>query len=211
MSPEQRAANVAKQLRFQRQHPGYKYRHDPLRWNRRSMDGRRPNYRTFELADPRRPGLVRLIGYTQESVKPVWDRLWSVRELSQSRWAAWLRELDEQGLRPVEWTWLTLGTVIPIGRAVAHKIVQLRLQSINQQETGDPFTCPDSIVRNLEALDSRSTVLTPVGCLFPDGTVGRYPSVSAAARENKIGCQVQLRHHIWTVGHDTQGRLWWDD
>jgi hypothetical protein len=35
--------------------------------------------------------------------------------------------------------------------------------------------------------------------------------VGIAAKANQIGCEVQLRHRVWSVQRDTQGRLWWDD
>ena len=50
-----------------------------------------------------------------------------------------------------------------------------------------------------------------IGCCHPDGRISRYQSVKEAADANGIGCEVQLRHHIWTISNDTQGRLWWDD
>jgi hypothetical protein len=169
------------------------------------------------LCDPRDPlELPRIIGYTDVLAKPSWSRLWSVKHLSRSRWAAWLRELDGLGLRPDENPWGTLGVAIPIGRKIAHEIVQSRLRSINIAETGDPREAPDWCLRSIETrVSGEQGVSFPVGCLNPDNSVIRYPSIRVAARavaqSNNIGCQVQVRHHVWTVTRDAQGRLWWDD
>ena len=162
---QQRAANLAKQKRFRRQHPRYKYRHDPLHLRKCPDEEYQASYRTFELADPRDPDMLpRVIGYARTDVAPAWDGLWSVRYLSRSRWAAWLRELETLRLKPVVRPFCTLGAVLPIGHVAAHRIVQLRLQTINEAFTGNRFKAPDWVLRNLEALDvGAGTVATPVG------------------------------------------------
>jgi hypothetical protein len=122
-----------------------------------------------------------------------------------------MRDLEAHGLEPVERPLTALGAIIPIRWQTAHRLVQFRLQAINAASTGDRVTPPEWLLRNLESLGPGDGVFSPVGCLFPDGHVENYPSVKEAADANKINCEVRLRHWVWTVDHDPQGRLWWDD
>jgi hypothetical protein len=209
-TPEERAANVAKQRRFQERHPDYekkRFKRNPLM---RRIEGGK--FRTFELADPRdSERLPRIIGFCWANRGPVWEALWSVRCLSQSRWAAWLRELDSLNLKPVERLQWALGRVVGISRLLAHDLVAVRLRDINTRTTGDPVTPPPWLLRNIEAIGARDVVRTPVACLRPDGSISRYPSIADASRANKIITEVSLRHWIWTISHDPRGNLWFDD
>ncbi len=64
----------------------------------------RADFRTYELGDPRdAPNLVpRLIGYCRVEQRPVWGALWTLRNISNTRWAAWFRELEAAGAEPLE-------------------------------------------------------------------------------------------------------------
>ena len=95
-TPEERAANAAKWLRFSKRHPRYREayrRRDPYK-----MPHTGSKFRTFELADPRDPDQTpRLIGWCRTIVKPVWASLWSAKEISLSKWAAWMRNSTHSG------------------------------------------------------------------------------------------------------------------
>jgi hypothetical protein len=209
-TPESRAANALKQRRFAERHPRYwkKYQKRDLF----KMPNNPAKYRTFELADPRDPQqLPRLISWCPTTVTPVWASLWSVKDISKSNWAEWLRELDSLGLFPAERVGWSLGSAFPIGWRIAHAVVSIRLRDINNRVTGSPLKAAPWILRNIEAGGPSENVTSPVGCQHPDGTVEHFATISEAARSCGIITRVCLRNWIWTISRDRKGRLWFDD
>ena len=99
---EARAQNRAKQRTFRKKHKSAiaaaaKHRH--------IMSFQPPlptaTYRVYELADPREPDLPVFVGYGKASLQPPWGALWALRNVSNGRWALWMRELESLNLTPL--------------------------------------------------------------------------------------------------------------
>ena len=133
-------ANCAKQRRFQERHPHY-LKEKCERAKRAALltpqfsnhRGRRSTWRTYELFDPRDPERLPLIvGCASTLISPVWANLWRVRELSDTAWAAWLRELEAVGLEPAERSGWAIGSVVPISLKLGEELVRMRVKQIQQ-------------------------------------------------------------------------------
>ncbi|MGA2059119.1 MAG: hypothetical protein ABSG67_01460 [Thermoguttaceae bacterium] len=206
---DERRRNREKQKRFQKRHPGY---NDYYCKRKRLLNPQPKKYsaqhRTFELADPRdQDRLPCIVGYCKITTFPVWSALWAVKDISNSRWAAWFRELAALGLMPVERLGWSCGSIIPISMNLAHRLVVMRIAQINRLSTGNPFTAPSWLLRDIDVGKVRSY---PVGRVYPDGRVERFASIKKAVR---ITGYVPFRINYWIhiAGRSSDGCIWFDD
>jgi hypothetical protein len=147
------------------------------------------------------------VGYCKITTFPVWSALWAVKDISNSRWAAWFRELAVLGLTPVERFGWSCGSIIPINRFLAHRLVIMRTERINRLTTGNTATAPPWLLRTIE---TRERYKHPVGRVFPDGRVEHFVSVRKAARISGFS-EVLMNYWIHTAGRGSDGCLWFDD
>jgi hypothetical protein len=205
---EEKAANRAKQARFQARHPGYQRKHAARRRIKPKMaavgDG---EFRIFELADPRDPDkLPRLIGYCRRSVTPVWSNYWLAKDHSKAPWAAWLRELCSLGLQPVELPTGMFGIATGLSEHLATRLVRLRVRRMNNVVMGNPSIAPPWSLRNVAACRGNYGRL-PVGCLSSDGVI-HYANARQAYKS--IGLR-DILILVERVDFDKHGRLWFED
>ena len=206
---QQRERNRATQRLFQKQHPGYSYRYvrrkrilNPVFYKHQAQ------HRTFELVDPRDPDqLPRVIGYCKITNDPVWSALWAMKDISNSPWAAWLRELAATGLSPVERFGWALGSVIPINRHLACRLAHERIKHINVLTTSRLYVQPPWLLRGIGAM----TRNRPTARLRPDGIVDRYPRLTDAIQVVGPSMVDRLRYWIQTIGVSPDGCIWFDD
>ncbi len=211
----ERERNRAKQKRFQKRHPGYIYNYVKQKRLRNPQPKKyTAKHRTFELADPRdEERLPRLIGYCKITTHPVWSALWAVKDISNSRWAAWFRELAALGLTPVERFGWACGSIIPINRHLAHRLVAERVRHINRMTKGNPYVAPPWLLRTIEGARGRYAHQYSIGRLFSDGRVERFTGMKEAARIIGISTKNinMLTYWIHTASMGADGCVWFDD
>lgn len=181
-TPEQRAKNREKQKRYYDHHPEYR----ALKRSRNTeLTKSQKIYCTFELADPRDEERVPRLVYWGKLVTPVWTHLWSVKEYSHSRWAAWLRELNLLGLVPIELTGWALGRNEPLTAQLAEQLVKSRIN----------YICRAVGHRPSWLLNSQG----PVGRLLPTGKVEHF---------SRMWKRWKLVH---SGDKDSEGNIWFED
>lgn len=198
MSTEhERALNRAKQKRFRERHPDYH-----REWEKKRQANKplalicTGNYRTFELCDPLDPKkFPRIVAYCHHTTKPVWAKMWAVRNYSKSEWAKWFRALDKMGLKPEErispWN---VGVIHAVNEVIAEYAIRSRL-------------------RRLKILAGDSWLLrsafSHVAYLTPQTGVVRFNSISQAVRETGLS-QGTIKKCV-TMIKTSDGRTWFDD
>jgi hypothetical protein len=213
MSTEhERALNRAKQRRFQLRHFPQLMEERELRRARRPPSLRSCSFRTFELLDPRTDQL-RIVGCCKTPGRP-WAGLWSVRYVSRSRWAAWLRELDALNLEPKEQFGWAVGIAHPVTYTCARLLVDLRVRQINEATTGSQRIAPLWLLRLPQGFQYLTPAgqeprrrLTPVGRVHVDGRIERYPTTTHA----KQIVRTYLVNDYVFLAATVNGWTWFDD
>jgi len=193
----ERALNRAKQKRFQERHPGYQRELEKKRRaNKPPQLICTGNYRTFELCDPLdSTKFPRVIAYCDYTTKPVWAKMWAVRDYSKSAWAKWFRALDKMRLEPEErespWN---VGVIHAVSEIIAAYAVRSRLRRVKML-AGDSWLLRSTFSR--------------VAYLTPQTGVVRFDSIQQAAQE--IGAHRDtIRKYVAAI-KTLDGRTWFDD
>jgi hypothetical protein len=213
---EQRASNRAKQKRFHKRHPEYHKQYAKKRKYARICRETNQHiiaeYCVFELADPRDQS-TKLIAFGKVATKPLWSKMWSVKEYSRSQWAAWMRELADLNLYPVAKN--VIGVGVPLNQRCALIIMRLQQRRLNNYVTGNDLATPWWILRIQDPFYYVNTArVRPTKACCPagrvrDGVVERFSSYVEAARvTGSPSCMI--KHWVETVG-TSDGWTWFDD
>jgi len=169
----------------------------------------RAGFRTFMLADPRdAPDLApKFVGYCRVAQRPVWSAMWALRNASNARWAAWLRELDSAGLEPMELRHWRIGAAMPINlrfiRLTLPMQVKMFCRDVNDDPRKPPTLCNELRVGGKGKCRS-------VGRLLPNWSVERFESMRAASRAVGISTD-WLDYLAATCSAGKDGCTWFDD
>ena len=99
-----------------------------------------------------------------------------------------------------------IGQIVPIPQPFAEAVVARRVRQMSLLATGDCDVLPPWLLNVRCAGNDRR----PVGRLFPDGTVERYPSLRKAAQAADVNSHRGLTF-LAVCGKDKQGCIWFDD
>lgn len=195
----------AKVKRFHLRHPGYaKAQHTRWRKRKQTLHVTTGKCCTFEIADPRDPYCrPRIIGVGLANCDPPWKQFNDVMDYSHGRWAAWLRELRDLGLQPVERTEWAIGRIMPVGRRFATAAASARIGLVNRAHTGSTWLAPLWLLWIPHTVTYVGTWPTThhYGCV-KDGVVKHFPQVKGIPT---------MRIHLDTCGTDSQGYTWFYD
>ncbi len=209
---EQRQRNRQKQKRWRQGHRDLlraRYHRKKLLTVKIDFRHLRADFRTFELGDPRdAPDLVpRLIGYCRVEQRPVWGALWTLRNISNARWALWFRELEVAGLEPVELSGLVVGVPVPFNLRFIKKCVALRVRGVCEMardtRNPPPWLCNEVRVGGKGRCRR-------IGRVLPDGVVERFKGLREASRAVKMSTD-WINHLASTCSVDASGSTWFDD
>ncbi len=209
---EQRQRNRQKQKRWRESHGDLlraRYHRKKLLTVKLDFRHLRADFRTYELGDPRdTPDLVpRLIGYCRVEQRPVWGALWTLRNISNTRWAAWFRELEAAGLQPVELLGRAVGVPFPFNLRFIKKCVALRVR-VECHMTGDTCNPPPWLCNEIRV--GGKGRCRRIGRVLPDGVVERFKGLREASRAVEMSTD-WINHLAATGGRDSNGSTWFDD
>ena len=108
-----------------------------------------------------------------------WERLWALRDVSESRLSLWFRGLAAKGLQPqASREWIPRSFMTHRGATL---IAKFRLRQIVQWCGGD---WPTFLLNDKPGRPPKpSYALKPLGRVLPSGEVVRFDSTRAAARK----------------------------
>jgi len=127
-----------------------------------------------ELVDPREPTLPRYVIAHRQGETP-WLHVWRHRDRLETKLAAWMRSLDDDGVEPSARPFL--GRIVALNEETAHMICRFRLDDISRMAG-----CEDGWASFI--LNERPVNCGRRGrpCTIIDGDqVKTYPSISRAA------------------------------
>lgn len=153
-----------------------------------------------QIVDPREPTLPRYIVAHRQSEAP-WIRVWEHRNKLQSKLAAWMRALSDDGVEPLARP--LLGRSVGLDERSAHAVCQFYISLVSKMAGCGPGTIPDFLIVDVNHGPRRR----PVTKVAKDGTPIIYRAVREAARAEGIA-PVSIRRRISRGHRGPDGAAW---
>lgn len=162
----------------------------------------RAKWMISQLVDPREPTLPRYIIAHRQQEAP-WHGVWQNRDKMQTRLAAWMRSLSDDGVEPLARP--LLGRTVGLDERTAHAACQFYISQVGKMAGCPPETTPEFLI--VEQHHGGRNHRRPVTKITRDGTPIIYPAVREAARAEQVA-PVSIRRRVSRGHRGPDGAAW---